>query len=43
MGPTIVEIDSLDNASYTEEIFGPVLTIIKVATFDEAIKIINQN
>lgn len=43
MGPTIIEIDSLDNEAYTEEIFGPVLTILKVETFEEALKIINKN
>ena len=36
MGPSIVEVDSQMTA-YKEEIFGPVLCIVKVNSIDEGI------
>jgi malonate-semialdehyde dehydrogenase (acetylating)/methylmalonate-semialdehyde dehydrogenase len=46
VGPTIVEIDASKRnelACYTEEIFGPVLVVMKVDTIEEAIEITNTN
>ncbi len=43
MRPTIIEVSSLDNQAYSEELFGPVLTIVKANNFDEALKILNSN
>lgn len=42
VGPTILEADtSMD--CYTQEIFGPVLTIVKAKDLDDAIRLINSN
>jgi malonate-semialdehyde dehydrogenase (acetylating)/methylmalonate-semialdehyde dehydrogenase len=43
MGPTILETNDLNNDIYKEELFGPVLTIIKADTFEKALEIINSN
>jgi len=43
LGPTILSNISCSNPAYTEEIFGPVLSIITVDTIDEAIALINAN
>lgn len=43
LGPTIIEVNTLDNKAYSEELFGPVLTILKVDTFEQALEIINKN
>ena len=40
--PTIVELESHDNTLARDEIFGPVLSVITVASFDEAIKLAND-
>lgn len=42
VGPTVVEVDTTMSA-YTNEIFGPVLSVISAETMDEAIEIINKN
>lgn len=42
VGPTILEATT-DMDCYTEEIFGPVLTVVKAATLDDAIELINKN
>jgi malonate-semialdehyde dehydrogenase (acetylating)/methylmalonate-semialdehyde dehydrogenase len=42
-GPTIIDNCDLKNPAYTEELFGPALTIIRCDTIDEAIKMINDN
>ncbi|KAK2739855.1 hypothetical protein FQN57_006431 [Myotisia sp. PD_48] len=39
--PTVVQIDSLDDALMTQESFGPIITVLPVANLDEAIKIAN--
>ncbi len=43
VGPTLV--DHVDPAAelYTDEIFGPVLTVVRVGTLDEAIALVNAN
>ena len=40
--PTIVDVASNDNTLAREEIFGPILSVITVAGFDEAIRIAND-
>jgi malonate-semialdehyde dehydrogenase (acetylating)/methylmalonate-semialdehyde dehydrogenase len=42
VGPTILEATT-DMDCYKEEIFGPVLTIVKAKDLDDAIKLINNN
>ena len=41
LGPTIIDDVPLDAPAYTEEVFGPVLTIVHADNYDEAIKIVN--
>ena len=43
MGPTILKHKSAQDAAVREEIFGPVLSIVQVDTFEEAIAIENSN
>jgi malonate-semialdehyde dehydrogenase (acetylating)/methylmalonate-semialdehyde dehydrogenase len=43
VGPTVLQVPDTSNAAYTEEIFGPVLTVLAVDTLEEAIAIINAN
>ena len=43
VGPTIVENVSADNILAKEEVFGPVLTMMKADDFDEAVDIINAS
>ncbi|MBK8169535.1 MAG: CoA-acylating methylmalonate-semialdehyde dehydrogenase [Sandaracinaceae bacterium] len=43
VGPTILDNVSADLPAAREEIFGPVLSIVRVKTLDEAIKIENSN
>ncbi|WP_211439735.1 CoA-acylating methylmalonate-semialdehyde dehydrogenase [Corynebacterium glutamicum] len=41
-GPTLIDDIPLTSRAYTEEIFGPVLSVVRVASFDEAIELINS-
>jgi malonate-semialdehyde dehydrogenase (acetylating)/methylmalonate-semialdehyde dehydrogenase len=43
VGPTLFDQVSTDMSVYTDEIFGPVLAVIRVGTLDEAIALINAN
>ncbi len=43
VGPCLFDRVSTDMAIYTDEIFGPVLTVLRVDTFDEAIGLVNAN
>jgi len=43
VGPTIISDIKPNMQCYQQEIFGPVLGIIKADTFDEAVQIINSN
>jgi malonate-semialdehyde dehydrogenase (acetylating)/methylmalonate-semialdehyde dehydrogenase len=43
LGPTILDDVTPDMAIAQEEVFGPVLTIIRAATLDEAIEIVNAS
>jgi malonate-semialdehyde dehydrogenase (acetylating)/methylmalonate-semialdehyde dehydrogenase len=43
LGPTLFDRASQDMRVYQEEIFGPVLTMVRVDTFDEAIRLVNEH
>ncbi|MGI9204754.1 MAG: CoA-acylating methylmalonate-semialdehyde dehydrogenase [Woeseiaceae bacterium] len=43
LGPTLFDHATRDMRVYQEEIFGPVLTMIRVATFDEATQLVNDH
>lgn len=41
LGPTLIDSVPTTSRVYTEEIFGPILAIVRVATFDEGVELIN--
>ncbi len=43
IGPSLVDAVSPGMRVYDEEIFGPVLSVVRVATYDEAVALINGN
>ena len=43
VGPTIIDKVKREMSAYTEEVFGPVLAIIRVDTLAEAIEVVNAN
>ena len=43
VGPTVIDHVTSDMDVYREEIFGPVLSMLRTATVDEAIDLINSN
>jgi malonate-semialdehyde dehydrogenase (acetylating)/methylmalonate-semialdehyde dehydrogenase len=43
LGPTLIDDVPATAAVYTEELFGPVLAVVRVATLEEAIELINAN
>src|SRR5829696_7531674 len=43
VGPTLFDHVTTDMSIYTDEIFGPVLTVVRVDTYDRAIELINTN
>jgi malonate-semialdehyde dehydrogenase (acetylating)/methylmalonate-semialdehyde dehydrogenase len=43
MGPTLFDNVTADMTIYREEIFGPVLSIVRVASFEEAVRLVNDN
>ncbi|AXT84460.1 methylmalonate-semialdehyde dehydrogenase (CoA acylating) [Aeromicrobium sp. A1-2] len=43
VGPTLLDQVTTDMSVYTDEIFGPVLTVLRVPTLDAAIDLINAN
>ncbi|WP_370616647.1 CoA-acylating methylmalonate-semialdehyde dehydrogenase [Mumia sp. Pv 4-285] len=43
LGPTLLDNVTPDMSVYTEEIFGPVLSVVRVDTYDEAVGLINAN
>ena len=43
VGPTLFDHATRDMRVYKEEIFGPVLTMVRVDTFDDAIQLINDH
>jgi malonate-semialdehyde dehydrogenase (acetylating)/methylmalonate-semialdehyde dehydrogenase len=43
VGPTLFDHVTTDMLIYTDEIFGPVLSVLRVDTYDEAVAMINAN
>ena len=43
VGPTLFDHVRTDMSIYTDEIFGPVLSVVRVDTYDEALDLINAN
>jgi len=43
LGPTLLDHVKTDMTVYREEIFGPVLVVLRVATLDDAIALVNRN
>jgi malonate-semialdehyde dehydrogenase (acetylating) / methylmalonate-semialdehyde dehydrogenase len=41
-GPTLLDHVPRTSRAYTEEIFGPVLSVVRVASFDEGVELINS-
>jgi len=42
LGPTLIDNVPTTSKVYTEEIFGPVLSIVRVKTYEEGVKLINS-
>jgi malonate-semialdehyde dehydrogenase (acetylating)/methylmalonate-semialdehyde dehydrogenase len=43
VGPTLFDHVTTDMSIYTDEIFGPVLSVVRVETYDEGLELINGN
>ncbi len=43
LGPTLIDHVTTDMSIYTDEIFGPVLSVVRVDTYDQALELINNN
>ncbi|HEY0890019.1 MAG TPA: CoA-acylating methylmalonate-semialdehyde dehydrogenase [Nocardioides sp.] len=43
LGPTLVDRVPVDSAVYTDEIFGPVLSVVRVAGYEEGVELINAS
>jgi malonate-semialdehyde dehydrogenase (acetylating)/methylmalonate-semialdehyde dehydrogenase len=43
LGPTLIDHVTPEMSVYTDEIFGPVLSVVRVETYDEALELINSN
>ena len=43
LGPTLIDRVPTSSKVYTEEIFGPVLSIVRVNSFEEGVKLINSS
>jgi malonate-semialdehyde dehydrogenase (acetylating)/methylmalonate-semialdehyde dehydrogenase len=43
LGTTLLDDVSPDMSVYTDEIFGPVLSVVRVDTYEEAVSLINAN
>ena len=43
IGPTLFDHVTPDMSIYTDEIFGPVLSVVRVDSYDEGVKLINDN
>ena len=42
LGPTLIDRVPTSSKVYTEEIFGPVLSVVRVATYEEGLELINS-
>ncbi|MDT5177420.1 MAG: malonate-semialdehyde dehydrogenase (acetylating) / methylmalonate-semialdehyde dehydrogenase [Mycobacterium sp.] len=43
LGPTLIDNVTSEMSVYTDEIFGPVLSVVRVNSYDEALDLINSN
>ncbi|MDT5104192.1 MAG: malonate-semialdehyde dehydrogenase (acetylating) / methylmalonate-semialdehyde dehydrogenase [Mycobacterium sp.] len=43
LGPTLIDHVTPEMSIYTDEIFGPVLSVVRVETYDEALDLVNSN
>ncbi|MGY0232293.1 CoA-acylating methylmalonate-semialdehyde dehydrogenase [Longispora urticae] len=43
LGPCLVDHVATDSVFYTDEIFGPVLSVVRVDTYEEALELVNDN
>ncbi|HEY1572374.1 MAG TPA: CoA-acylating methylmalonate-semialdehyde dehydrogenase [Pseudonocardiaceae bacterium] len=43
LGPTLFDNVTPDMSVYTDEIFGPVLSVVRVPTYDDALDLVNAN
>jgi malonate-semialdehyde dehydrogenase (acetylating)/methylmalonate-semialdehyde dehydrogenase len=43
LGPTLIDNVPTTSRVYTEEIFGPVLSVVRVASYEEGVALINSN
>ncbi len=43
LGPTLFDQVAPEMSVYTDEIFGPVLSVVRVETYDEAVALVNAN
>ncbi len=43
LGPTLLDNVTREMSVYTDEIFGPILSVVRVETFDDALELINSN
>ncbi|MEH0822612.1 MULTISPECIES: CoA-acylating methylmalonate-semialdehyde dehydrogenase [unclassified Micromonospora] len=43
LGPTLFDRVTPDMSIYTDEIFGPVLGVVRVGSYDEAVELVNAN
>ncbi|MDQ4052645.1 MAG: CoA-acylating methylmalonate-semialdehyde dehydrogenase [Actinomycetota bacterium] len=43
LGPTLFDRVAPDMSIYTEEIFGPVLSVVRMSTYDDALALVNAN
>src|ERR1700740_828958 len=43
LGPTLIDHGAAEMSVYTDEIFGPVLSVVRVESYDEAMDLINAN
>ncbi|MDX1892112.1 CoA-acylating methylmalonate-semialdehyde dehydrogenase [Mycolicibacterium sp. 050158] len=43
LGPTLIDNVTTEMSVYTDEIFGPVLSVVRVNSYDEALALINAN
>ena len=43
LGPTLIDQVTPEMSIYTDEIFGPVLSVVRVESYDEALELVNSN
>jgi len=43
LGPTLIDNVTTDMSIYTDEIFGPVLSVVRVDSYDHALELVNSN